>query len=68
VRHECPLLCTPAQASAGADTGKAAAKNDWWLFIATLVVLGVFIWFILRSFMGQHEHMITDHVMAISFQ
>lgn len=38
-----------------------AAKNDRWLFIAALVVLGVFVWFVLRSFMRQHERLIADH-------
>ena len=42
----------------------AAAKNDRWLFIAALVVLGVFVWFVLRSFMRQHERLISDHKKA----
>jgi hypothetical protein len=41
-----------------------AAKNDRWLFIAALVVLGVFVWFVLRSFMRQHEKLIADHKKA----
>jgi hypothetical protein len=41
-----------------------AAKNDRWLFIAALVVLGIFVWFVLRSFMRQHEKLIADHKKA----
>jgi hypothetical protein len=42
----------------------AADKNDRWLFIAALIVLGVFVWFVLRSFMRQHERLISDHRKA----
>jgi hypothetical protein len=41
-----------------------ATKNDRWLFIAALVVLGIFVWFVLRSFMRQHETLIADHKKA----
>jgi Na+/melibiose symporter-like transporter len=41
-----------------------ATKNDRWLFIAALIVLGVFVWFVLRSFMRQHERLIEDHKKA----
>lgn len=43
---------------------QVAAKNDRWMFIAALVVLGVFVWFVLRSFMRQHERLIADHKKA----
>jgi hypothetical protein len=43
---------------------RLAAKNDRWMFIAALVVLGVFVWFVLRSFMRQHEQLIADHKKA----
>lgn len=42
----------------------ASMKNDRWLFLATLVVLGVFVWYVLRSFMRQHERLIADHKKA----
>jgi predicted PurR-regulated permease PerM len=42
----------------------AASRNDRWLFLATLVVLGVFVWYVLRSFMRQHERLIDDHKKA----
>ena len=41
-----------------------ASKNDRWMFIAALVVLGVFVWFVMRSFMRQHERLIADHKKA----
>src|SRR5688572_22952723 len=41
-----------------------ATKNDRWMFIAALIVLGVFVWFVLRSFMRQHEKLIADHKKA----
>ena len=42
----------------------AAAMNDRWLFIASLVVFGVFAWFVMRYFVQQHERLIEDHKQA----
>ena len=42
----------------------AAAMNDRWLFIASLVVFGVFAWVVMRYFVVQHERMIEDHKQA----
>ncbi len=42
----------------------AAAMNDRWLFVASLVVFGIFAWFVMRYFVGEHERMIADHKQA----
>ena len=43
---------------------RAAAMNDHWLFVASLVVLGVFAVFVMRFFVRQHERLIEDHKQA----
>jgi len=42
----------------------AAAMNDRWLFVASLVVFGVFASFVMRYFVRQHERLIEDHKEA----
>ncbi len=42
----------------------AAAMNDRWLFVASLVVFGVFAAFVMRYFVRQHERLIEDHTQA----
>jgi hypothetical protein len=42
----------------------AAAQNDRWLFIASLVLLGVFGAWVVRYFVKQHERLIEDHKQA----
>ena len=42
----------------------AAAMNDRWLFVASLVVFGVFAWMVMRYFVLQHERLIEDHKQA----
>ncbi len=42
----------------------AAAMGDRWLFIASLVVFGVFAAFVMRYFVRQHERLIEDHKEA----
>jgi len=39
----------------------AAAMNDRWLFIASLVVIGSFGMWVMRYFVKQHERLINDH-------
>ncbi len=39
----------------------AAAMNDRWLFIASLVLLGVFGVWVVRYFVKQHERLLEDH-------
>jgi len=39
----------------------AAAMNDRWLFIASLVVIGMFGVWVMRYFVKQHERLIEDH-------
>ena len=39
----------------------AAAKDDRWLFIASLVVIGLFGVWVVRYFVKQHEQLIADH-------
>ncbi len=39
----------------------AAAMDDRWLFIASLVVFGLFAWVVMRYFVAQHERLIEDH-------
>ncbi len=42
----------------------AAAMNDRWLFIASLVLLGVFAVWLMRYFVKQHERLLDDHQKA----
>ena len=42
----------------------AAGMNDRWLFIASLVVFGIFAAFVMRYFVRQHERLIADHKQA----
>jgi hypothetical protein len=39
----------------------AAAMNDRWLFIASLVVIGIFGVWVVRYFVKQHERLLEDH-------
>src|SRR5215468_391347 len=39
----------------------AAAMNDRWLFIASLVLLGMFGVWVVRYFVKQHERLLEDH-------
>ena len=43
---------------------EAAAQSDRWLFIASLVVFGVFAAGVMRYFVRQHERLIEDHKQA----
>jgi hypothetical protein len=43
---------------------QAAAQNDRWLFIASLVVLGCFAIATMRYFVRQHERLMSDHQQA----
>ncbi len=42
----------------------AAAMNDRWMFVASLVVFGVFAALVMRYFVRQHERLIEDHKQA----
>ena len=42
----------------------AAGMNDRWLFIASLVVFGIFAASVMRYFVRQHERLIADHKQA----
>jgi len=42
----------------------AAGMTDRWLFIASLVVCGLFVAFVIRYFVRQHEQLIEDHKRA----
>jgi hypothetical protein len=39
----------------------AAAMNDRWLFVASLVVVGMFGIWVVRYFVKQHERLLDDH-------
>ncbi|HQL80333.1 MAG TPA: hypothetical protein PLU91_19195 [Verrucomicrobiota bacterium] len=39
----------------------AAAKDDRWLFIASLVLLGLLGVWVVRYFVKQHEQLLADH-------
>ena len=39
----------------------AAAMNDRWLFIASLLLLGLFGVWVVRYFVRQHERLLDDH-------
>jgi hypothetical protein len=45
-------------------TSRAAAQNDRWLFIASLIVLGCFAVATMRYFVRQHERLMSDHLQA----
>jgi hypothetical protein len=45
-------------------TTRAAAQNDRWLFIASLIVLGCFAIATMRYFVRQHERLMSDHQQA----
>ena len=42
----------------------AAGMNDRWLFVASLVVFGVFAAYVMRYFVRQHELLLADHKQA----
>ncbi len=42
----------------------AAQQSDRWLFIASLVVFGVFAAAVMRYFVRQHERLLEDHKEA----
>ena len=42
----------------------AAAMDDRWLFVASLVAFGVFAAFVMRYFVRQHERLMEDHKEA----
>ena len=42
----------------------AAGMNDRWLFIASLVVFGIFATGVMRYFVRQHERLMADHKQA----
>ncbi len=42
----------------------AAAMDDRWLFVASLVVFGIFASVVMRYFVRQHERLIDDHKHA----
>jgi hypothetical protein len=42
----------------------AASMGDRWLFVASLVVFGMFAAFVMRYFVRQHERLIEDHKQA----
>ena len=46
------------------NVDRAATMNDRWLFVASLVVFGVFAWMVMRYFVLQHERLIADHKQA----
>ncbi len=49
----------PTELVRGVD--HAAAMDDRWLFVASLVVFGVFASVVMRYFVRQHERLIEDH-------
>ena len=42
----------------------AAAMNDRWMFVASLVVIGTFGIWVVRYFVSQHERLLADHKVA----
>jgi hypothetical protein len=42
----------------------AAAMNDRWMFVASLVVIGMFGIWVVRYFVKQHEGLLSDHKKA----
>ena len=45
-------------------TNQAANQSDRWLFIASLIVCGLFAVAVMRYFVKQHERLIEDHKLA----
>lgn len=45
-------------------TNQAATQNDRWLFVASLIVFGLFAASVMRYFVRQHERLIEDHKQA----
>ena len=45
-------------------TNQAATQNDRWLFVASLIVFGIFAASVMRYFVRQHERLIEDHKAA----
>ena len=52
----------PTELIKGVD--HAAGMDDRWLFVASLVVFGVFAALVMRYFVGQHERLLADHKQA----
>ena len=52
----------PTELMNGVD--HAAAMDDRWLFIASLMVFGVFATAVMRYFVRQHEQLLADHKEA----
>ena len=42
----------------------AAAMNDRWMFLASLMLLGLFGVWVVRYFVKQHERLLEDHKQA----
>lgn len=42
----------------------AAMQSDRWLFVATLIVFGLFAVGVMRYFVREHERLIADHKQA----
>ncbi len=53
---------TPTELIKGVD--HAAAMNDRWLFIASLVLLGVFAIWVMKYFVKEHQRLLEDHKKA----
>ena len=45
-------------------TNKASQQTDRWMFVASLIVCGVFAASVMRYFVRQHENLIQDHKQA----
>lgn len=43
---------------------KIATQNDRWLFVATLIVFGIFASYVMKYFVKQHESLMADHRQA----
>ena len=56
------MIMSPTDVITSVD--HAAAMDDRWLFVASLVVFGVFAAFVMRYFVRQHERLIEDHKQA----
>ncbi len=52
----------PTELISGVD--HAAAMNDRWLFIASLVLLGIFAMWVMRYFVKEHSRLLEDHRKA----
>src|SRR5512145_3308596 len=42
----------------------AASMDDRWLFIASLMLLGIFAMWVMRYFVKEHERLLEDHKRA----